>query len=99
MKSAIYGRMKIGRCIPQEPETSEASLNDGRFLGCSKNILTLADSKCSGRLECDIRSVDLELETSTNCYSSLKLYLEASYECVKGLKLKLIFKMDVIYMV
>ena len=96
MKSAIYGRMKIGRCIPQEPETSEASLNDRKFLGCSKNILTLADYKCSGRLECDIRSVDLEFETSTNCYSSLKLYLEASYECVKGLKLKLLLKMDVI---
>ena len=89
MKSAIYGRMKIGRCIPQEPETKGVSMNDEQFLGCSKDILSLADNKCSGRLECDIRSVDLELETSTNCYSYLKLYLEASYECIKGLPTKL----------
>ena len=83
MKSAIYGRMKIGRCIKQEPETSEATMNDERFLGCSKDILNLADWRCSGRYECDIRPADLELET-TNCYSYLKLYLEASYECIKG---------------
>ena len=83
MKSAIYGRMKIGRCIEQEPDTSEATLNDRRFLGCSRDILSLADNKCSGLSECDIRPV--EIEAATNCYSYLKLYLEASYECVKSL--------------
>ena len=83
MKSAIYGRMKIGRCIQQEPEMSEATLNDRRFLGCSRNILSFADSKCSGRTECDIRTA--ELEVSTGCYSYLIFYLEASFECIKGL--------------
>ena len=47
MKRAIYGRMKIGRCIKQEPGTSESTMNDYRFLGCSENILSFADSKCS----------------------------------------------------
>ena len=83
MKSAIYGRMKIGRCIEQEPDTSEATLNNRRFLGCSKDILNLADGMCSAKSECDIRTA--ELEESTSCYSYLKLYLEASYECIKGL--------------
>ena len=83
MKSAIYGRMKIGRCIQQEPESAKATKHDDKFLGCSKDILHLADWKCSRRSECDIRPADLELETSTNCYSYLKLYLEASYACIK----------------
>ena len=83
MKSAIYGRMKIGRCLEQEPETSEATMHDKKFLGCSRDILNFADNKCSGRVDCDIRPVDIE--TSTDCYSYLKLYLEASYECIKGL--------------
>ena len=83
MKSAIYGRMKIGRCIQQEPDTSEATMHDNKFLGCSRDILSLADEKCSGLSECDIRPV--EIQTTTNCYSYLKLYLEVSYECMKGL--------------
>ena len=37
-----------------------------------------------GSLECDIRPGDLEQETTTLCYSYLKLYLEASYECIRG---------------
>ena len=85
MKSAMYGRMKIGRCIKQEPILSETTLSDKNFLGCSENILGLADQKCSGRSECDIRPSDLDSQTLTSCYSFLKLYLEASYECVKGL--------------
>ena len=87
MKSAIYGRMKIGRCIPQEPETSEVTMHDNKFLGCSRDILRLADGKCSGKVECDIQPAILDSQKliTTSCYSFLKLYLEASYECIKGL--------------
>ena len=74
MKSARYGRMRLGRCV-------EASLG---FLGCSANVLELSDWKCSGRQECDIRIPDPDFDGTKPCYKELKMYLEASYSCLKG---------------
>jgi len=71
---ARYGRMKIGRCV----ET------DMGYLGCSSDVLQLADRRCSGRRVCEIRVPDAELETTNSCLNELKTYLEVSYTCVKG---------------
>ena len=75
MTSSEYGRMEVGRCIPKE--------ND--FMGCTNDVLTLLDRKCSGRQECNIKvpNPDLE-EENTECLEVLRLYLHATYTCLKG---------------
>jgi len=87
MKSATYGRMRIGRCISstginaRDPEV----LKDPRYLGCSMNILDILDRKCSGKIECEIRVIDMALENIVPpCYPDLTVYLEVSYECING---------------
>jgi hypothetical protein len=74
MRTALYGRMKIGRCV-------EAGLG---FLGCSADVLRLADAKCSGRQSCDISIPDKDFDSTRPCYKELKVYLEASYSCMRG---------------
>ena len=74
MKTAEYGRMRLGRCV-------EAGLG---YLGCSKDVLSLADAKCSGRQSCDIAIPDKNFDATRPCFKELKMYLEASYTCVRG---------------
>ena len=74
MTSAMYGRMRIGRCVE----------SDLGYLGCSSDILDLADRKCSGKKTCEIRIPDGDLDKVNTCYKELKVYLEASYRCVRG---------------
>ena len=75
MRTANYGRMRLGRCV-------EAGLG---FLGCSADVLRLADAKCSGRQTCDISIPDKDFDATRPCYKELKVYLEANYICVRGL--------------
>lgn len=79
MRSAEYGRMRVGQCI-----SSDAYGN----MGCRLDILTLMDSVCSGRHSCDI-SVTTILDSldddSLPCLSQLRGYMEASYSCVRGI--------------
>lgn len=74
MTSALYGRMKIGRCVK----------SDFGFLGCSHDVMTLMDRKCSGRQRCQVRVVDPTFENIHPCNEEFKNYLETSYKCVKG---------------
>ena len=71
MTSAVYGRMRIGRCI------------DGDFnIGCATDVLRYFDSQCTARQSCevDVRNlVDLH-----PCQRDFMSYLEASYRCVQG---------------
>jgi len=71
MTEAVYGRMRIGRCI------------DGDFnVGCETDVLRYFDSQCTGRDSCavDVRNlVDLH-----PCQRDFMSYLEASYHCVRG---------------
>ena len=72
--SAEYGRMRIGRCV-----------EDGLgFLGCSSNVLLLADRKCSGRRSCQISIPDKDFDSTRPCNKEVKVYLEASYVCRRG---------------
>lgn len=74
MQSAVYGRMRIGRCV-------EADLG---HLGCQRDVLTIADGKCSAHQECEIRIPDGDLDATRPCYKELKVYLEANYSCLRG---------------
>ena len=74
MTRAHYGRMKVGGCVKK---------NLG-YLGCTSDVLTLVDQRCSGRTSCQIRIPDTALDDSKPCLEELKTYLEAQYMCVRG---------------
>ena len=85
MTHAVYGRMRMGRCLANEPSKLLAAFGDDpTFLGCSANILGLMERKCSGLNQCEVRGTDNDLQALKPCYESLKLYLEASYKCATG---------------
>jgi hypothetical protein len=73
MQKATFGRMRIGRCVKV----------DMGYIGCSKDVLDVADDHCSGRRECDVSLPDPAFEAKQPCLE-LKSYLEASYSCLKG---------------
>ena len=81
MIAAEYGRMRIGRCV-----------EDGLgFLGCSSNVLSLADRKCSGRQSCRISIPDKDFDSTRPCNKEVKVYLEASYVCKRGMHVPRIY--------
>jgi len=83
MTSARWGRMKTGRCLEIHPNSLAAQGHDPLFLGCSEDVLSIMDRKCSGRSTCNVRVYD-ELNDVRPCYPDLTRYLEYSYKCVKG---------------
>jgi len=87
MQSATYGRMRIGRCITAEEVAAQRSLagDDPRFLGCSEDVLSILDTKCSGKVMCEIRRLnDISDEKIQPCFPGLKMYLEINYRCING---------------
>ena len=80
MKDALYGRMKIGRCLSRRSIGSDH--NDPMLLGCYVDVLKMFDEKCSGRGRCQMTITELRKEKP--CYEDLKSYLEADYECLSG---------------
>ena len=74
MRSALYGRMALGRCVETEMG----------HIGCHRDVLTPVDRRCSGRRRCELRIPDAELESTRPCLRELKSYLEAAYSCVPG---------------
>ena len=87
MRSATYGRMRIGRCISAEEVAAQRSLtggDDARILGCSADVLSILDRKCSGKSQCDIRTADVSYNNAKPCFPGLISYLEASYYCITG---------------
>ena len=75
MRHARYGRMRLSRCVKL----------DYGHVGCASEVLDLADSRCSGRRQCQIRIPDALFAKTKPCPDDLKPYLEASYECIKGI--------------
>jgi len=84
MMSARWGRMKTGRCLNIHPKRLELNRNDSMFLGCSEDVLSLLDTKCSLKPSCDVVVPNPDLDKITPCYEDITRYLEASYVCVKG---------------
>jgi len=86
MKSAIYGRMKIGRCLTAEEVDAHRSVvgvgEDPRYFGCSADVLPLLDRKCSGQVQCEVRMSDISAENVKPCFPGLTVYLEVSYTCI-----------------
>ena len=74
MQNATYGRMRLGRCVTA----------DLGYVGCRKDVLHLADMRCSGRRTCEIAIPDEKFDDTRPCLTELKFYLEASYTCQKG---------------
>lgn len=72
MKSALYGRMRLGRCVQR----------DYGFIGCSNDVTAHVDRLCSGRQGCEFQVA--ELHKNQPCPADLTPYLQASYECVPG---------------
>jgi len=72
MKSARYGRMKLGRCVSESAK-----------LGCSADVLDIVSRKCFGKTECEIRLPDSDMDALKPC-GEMWTYLEASYMCLKG---------------
>lgn len=83
MLSARYGRMKIGRCVKDEPALVSI-MQDPRYLGCFTDVLRVVSSQCSGKSECTMRVNDQNFDNVTPCYDSLKMYLEVTYICIDG---------------
>jgi len=78
MQSATYGRMRVGRCLPEE----EVNALGTRYIGCSADVLSLMDRKCSRRTECTVLIIHISAENIKPCFSGLSVYLEASYTCL-----------------
>lgn len=74
VESAVYGRMKLGKCVDV----------DFGFLGCSVDLLQFIDNLCSGRRTCQFAIADLLTLPKKPCQKSLSVYLEAAYSCMKS---------------
>ena len=90
IKSATYGRMRIGKCITAE-EVSGLGEDNKRYFGCSTDVTNILETKCSLRSECDVRVIDPDLLQTNPCFPGLILHLEASFECLNGIDLAGLF--------
>ena len=73
MRSALYGRMHLNRCITV----------DMGYLSCFSDVLDLADQRCSGRRQCELRMPYPAFEATRPCYD-LQSFFKADYYCLKG---------------
>ena len=74
MSKALYGRMALGRCV----------VADLGYIGCSSDVLDLADRYCSGRRTCELTMPNQQMTQRQPCLPELKAYMQASYYCQKG---------------
>ena len=71
MLSAVYGRMRLGRCIRGDYN-----------VGCSTDVVAYFDAHCTGRRSCHVgvrNLIDIH-----PCQRDFTSYLEASYRCIRG---------------
>ena len=73
MRTARYGRMRLGRCVNQ---------NYGH-IGCGTDVMPFLETKCSGQQACVVSVISFHDKRS--CPKDFKGYLEASYYCLKGM--------------
>ena len=77
MKSAQYGRMRLGRCLTRGYGA----------MGCAADVLEYVDTRCSGRTSCTMEVSDIPKQGYRPCSDDLSYYLEATYGCVKGMSI------------
>lgn len=73
MQRALYGRMRLGRCLPRD-----------YYVGCAADVIAEMDAKCSGRQHCRVAIPEHSLLRALACPSDLVSYLEAEYTCITG---------------
>ena len=83
MTTATYGRRMIGRCIDEAIGFASFG-DDPLYVGCFSDVLDIADQRCYGKITCEIRIPDSEMQKTMPCYKGLTMYFEASYSCVAG---------------
>ena len=71
--SARYGRMSVGRCLP-----------DNYMIGCAANVSDLVKRRCDGKTSCVFSLPDKELHDLNTCRRGLSTYLEVDYQCISG---------------
>ena len=77
--SANYGRQRTGKCIPEKYALYASDL------GCSTDVLTFINNKCSGRQSCSFHVSNFVAQLETDCPTSvIRSYFEVSYTCLKG---------------
>ncbi len=81
MKSARYGRMRVGRCVAR----------DYGYITCAADVLEEMDKRCSASKQCHFNIPTLR-DTYQPCPKDLTAYLEASYSCVKGMFVDISFE-------
>lgn len=74
MRTAAYGRMRIGRCV----KTGYSQV------GCRANVMRQADRICSGRRSCRIQVTSRSFGNVQPCTTDAKSYFEVAYDCKKG---------------
>ena len=72
--SALYGRMRSGRCISGVHGNT----------GCHMDVTAELDARCSGRRECSVYGADQTLGQMNPCSNDLMPYLQVTHSCVKG---------------
>ncbi|ELT90059.1 hypothetical protein CAPTEDRAFT_225510 [Capitella teleta] len=72
VQSALYGRMKLGRCVNRE-----------YYLGCQSDVLPFVERRCSGRRSCTMSMPDTDLHQRQPCPKDLLAYMEADFVCQK----------------
>ena len=73
MDYSFYGRQQVGRCIRNMDAQGK----------CGLDVLTIADSRCSGRRRCTIRLPDNEMYALNACRETVS-HLYAAYSCIPG---------------
>ena len=76
--------MKLGRCVKPTHYLTADSGSNPSVLGCSADVLQMADWKCSGKRECSVRIPDADFHSTRPCFEGLEMYLDATYACIKG---------------
>ena len=70
---AIYGHIRIGRCIGM----------DFGFLGCYADVKHMLETSCARKQRCSL-PIDEEMKSTKSCPKGLVKYLEVSYTCIPG---------------
>ena len=73
MDYAFYGRLRAGRCVKDIDAQGK----------CGVDVLTIADSHCSGRRRCSIKLPDDEMYAMNACSEKVS-HLYAAYSCIPG---------------
>ena len=76
IESALYGRMKPGKCITKE---------EGNF-GCFSDAKSIIDFYCSGRPTCSLSPLNRDLVATKPCPGSGTIgYITVSHRCISGI--------------